>query len=126
VAEIVFMRGINLDQFLDGVNEDMMKAVDVGWLGPEMFVTLRDSLPVWFGFLEERKIRHGDRLQYRIRGDTLRTVFWGIDEDEVLLDQTDIGRQRVMALLGAYFAPKSSFRKELVESLWKGWDPTDP
>lgn len=124
VAEIVFMRGVNLDQFLDGVNDDMIKAVDVGWLGPEMFVTLRDSLPVWFSFLEERKIQNGDRLQYHVRADTIRTVFWGIDEEEMLLDQTDIGSQNVMALLGAYFAPKSSFRKELVESLWKGWDPS--
>lgn len=124
VAEIVFMRGIDLDQFLDGINDDMIKAVEVGWLGPDMFVTLRDSLPIWFGFLEERKIRSGDRLQYHVRADTIRTVFWGIVEEEMLLDQTDVGSQNVMALLGAYFAPKSSFRKELVESLWKGWDPS--
>ena len=87
---------------------------------------LRDSLPVWFGFLEERRIQDGDRLSYEIRADTLRTVYWGTDEGEILLDQTDVGRQNVLALLGAYFAPGSSFRKKLVRSLWRGWDPSDP
>ena len=56
----------------------------------------------------------------------LRTVYWGIDEDEILLDQTDVGRQNVIALLGAYYAPGSSFRRKLVQSLWRGWDPSDP
>ena len=126
VAEIEFLRGVRLDQFLGGIEDDMRRAVDVGWLRPDTFAMLRDSLPVWFGFLEERKIHDGDRLQYHIRGNTLRTVYWGVTENEVLLDQTDVGRQNVLALLGAYFAPRSSFRRELVQSLWRGWDPQDP
>ncbi|MDX1577898.1 MAG: hypothetical protein R3266_05415 [Gemmatimonadota bacterium] len=126
VARIDFLRGIRLDQFLDGVVDDMEKAVEASWVEPETASTLRDSLPVWFGFLEERGIRDGDRLAYHIEGDTLRTVFWGSEERAVLLDQTDVGRQNVLALLGAYFAPGSSFREDLVESLWKGWDPANP
>ncbi len=126
VAEIEFLRSVSLDQFLDGVDEDMKKAREAGWLEPETFALLGDSLPVWFSFLQERRIQDGDRLAYQVRGDTLRTVFWGTSEGAILLDQTDVGRQRVLALLGAYFAPGSSFRKDLVRSLWRGWDPSDP
>jgi len=126
IAEIEFLRGVSLDQFMDGVRDDMKKALDAGWLEAETFAFLSDSLPVWFGFLDARRIQDGDRLSYAVKGDTLRTVYWGAMEDEILLDQTDVGRQNVLALLGAYFAPKSSFRKALVRSLWEGWDPTDP
>lgn len=118
VGRIEFQRNIRLDQFLDAIDEDMQKAVDVGWLEPAAYREVRDGLPVWFSFLEERRIRDGDRLSYHVRRDTLRTVFATAD-GEVLLDQTDVGRQNVMALVGAWFAPNSSFRKKLVQSLFE-------
>ncbi len=116
VARIEFLREIDLPRFLDAVDEDMRHAVEAGWLEPESYRRVRDGLPVWFGFLAGRRIRDGDRLSYHVRGDTLRTVF-SDREGTVLLDQTDVGRQNVVALLGAYFAPGSSFRKGLIESL---------
>lgn len=126
VARIEFLRGVSLDQFLGGITDDMGQAVEAGWIEPRTFEMLGDSLPPWFGFLEKRRIREGDLLLYGIRGDTLRTVFWGLDEGQILLDQTDVGREHALALLGAYFAPGSSFREDLIESLWEGWDPADP
>ncbi len=125
-ADLVFLRDVRLDQFVDGVSEDVARAVDAGWVEPATARMLADSLPVWFAFLGERRIRDGDRLSYRIAGDTLRTVFWGVEEGAVLLDQTDVGRQNVLALLGAYVAPGSSFRRGLVASLRGGWTPPAP
>lgn len=118
VGRIEFQRGVSLGQFLDAVDDDMRKAVDVGWLEPAAYRKVRDGLPGWFSFVGERGgIRDGERLSYHVRGDTLRTVF-ATREGEILLDQTDIGRQNVVALVGAWFAPGSSFREELVESLF--------
>lgn len=125
VAEIEFLRDVSLGQFLDGVNDDMKRARDAGLLTTDGYAEVRNGLPEWFGFLEARRIHEGDRIAYRVRGDTIRTVFTGVDGD-VLLDQTDVGRQNVLALLGAYFAPKSSFRKGLVRSLWEGVPPANP
>ncbi|MGH7541365.1 MAG: hypothetical protein ACRELC_10235 [Gemmatimonadota bacterium] len=116
VGRIVFQRGVSLGQFLDAIDEDMQKAVEVGWLEPAVYREVRDGLPVWFAFLEERGIHDGDRLSYHVRGDTLRTVFAAPD-GRILLDQTDVGRGNVMALVGSWFAPDSSFREKLVRSL---------
>lgn len=121
VAEIEFLRDVGLDRFVDGVREDMRKAVDAGWLEPEGYRAVSEGLPEWFAFLRERRIREGDRISYHVRGDTLRTVY-ADPEDEVLLDQTDVGRQNVLALLGAWLAPGSSFREDLIRSLWEGPD----
>lgn len=118
VGRIEFQRNVRLDQFLDAIDEDMRKAVGVGWLEPAAYREVRDGLPVWFSFLEERRIREGDRLSYHVRRDTLRTVFATAD-GELLLDQTDVGHQNVVALVGAWFAPNSSFRKKLVQSLFE-------
>lgn len=118
VAKIEFLRGVSLDQFLDAVRDDMQKAVDAGLLEPEGYRMVSEGLPQWFGFLRERRIRDGDRISYHVRGDTLRTVY-SDPAGDILLDQTDVGRPRVRALLGAYLAPGSSFREGLIRSLWE-------
>jgi hypothetical protein len=56
---------------------------------------------------------------YRIRGDTLHTVFRSA-EGENLLDQVDVGPERRLFVLGGYFAPNSDFREKLVKSLFRG------
>ena len=118
VAEIEFLRDVGLDRFLEGVRADMRKAVEAGWLEPGGYRAVSEGLPGWFVFLRERGIRDGDRISYRVRGDTLRTVY-ADPAGDVLLDQTDVGRQNVLALLGAYLAPGSSFREGLIRSLWE-------
>lgn len=118
VGEIEFLRGASLGQFLDGVRDDMRKAVDAGWLEPAGYRAVSEGLPEWFGFLRERGIRDGDRISYHVRGDTLRTVY-SDPAGDVLLDQTDVGLQHRRALLGAWLAPGSSFREDLIRSLWE-------
>lgn len=115
-AEIVFHRTIRLDQFVDATRENLGHASAAGYISEEDAAAIGDALPGWFDFLEERRIRDGDRLLYRIRGDSLRTVY--LDPgDEVLLDQTDVGPERRLAVLGGYFAPGTDFREGLIGSL---------
>lgn len=117
-VEIEFQRGVSLGQFVDGVRENLEKARDAGIIAPGTYEMISENLPRWFGFLEERRVHDGDRILYRIRGDTLRTVFLGAD-GRMLLDQTDIGAERRLAVLGSYFAPGSSFREDLIRSLFE-------
>jgi len=118
VAEIVFLRDVRLDQFLGGVDDDMSRAEHAGWIDRETYERVRVGLPRWFAGLRDRGLRRGDRLLYRIRGDTLRTVYV-TREGDVAVDQVDVGRQNVLTLLGGYLAPGASMRRGLVRSLWR-------
>ncbi len=115
-ARIRFERGVSLSQFLDGVLDNLERAVVAGIVSVEEFDRLQANLPHWSSFLEERRIHDGDELWYRIRGDTLRTLFVSVS-GEVLLDQTDVGSGARMAVLGGYFAPGSDLRDGLIESV---------
>lgn len=115
---IRFERHVRLDQFLSGVDDNLRKARDAGIIDAAAYDTIAAGLPRWFGFLSERGIADGDRILYRIRGDTLRTIFVSV-RDEVLLDQTDIGAERRLAVLGSYFVRGSDFRDGLLRSLFR-------
>ena len=117
-ARIEFQRSVSLNQLVDGIRDNMKKAVEAGLLEEEDFATISAAMPVWFGFLEVEGTSKGDEILYRIRGDSLRTVYRTVGE-EVLLDQVDVGPERRMAVLGSYFAPGSDFRKGLIRSLFR-------
>lgn len=119
VARVEFKRSIRLDQFLDGVDEDLGRAVDAGWVGAQAFREITAGLREWLGFLEERGIKTGDRLVYEKNGETLRTTYLEAGAGELSLDQTDSGPAYVMAFWGGYFAPGTTFREGLSRSLWE-------
>ncbi len=116
-AQVEFERGVSLDQFVDGVRDNLERARKAGIIDRGAFEMISSGLPRWFSFLRERGIEEGDRIVYRIRGDTLRTRFIAADGAE-LLDQTDVGPERRRAVLGSYFVRGSDFREGLIESLF--------
>ena len=115
---IEFRREVSLEQFVDGVREDLGRVPKAGIISQADYEEISANLPIWFAFLEERRIWKGDRIEYRVRGDSLRTRFVSRD-GEVLLDQVDAGESPRLAVLGSYFVRGSSFRKELIESLFR-------
>jgi hypothetical protein len=119
VASVEFKRSIGLDQFLDGVDEDLGRAVAAGWVEPEAFREITAGLREWLAFLATRGIKKGDRLVYEKNGETLRTTYLEAGAGELSLDQTDSGPQYVMAFWGGYFAPGTTFREGLSRSLWE-------
>ena len=123
-ARIRFERDVALSQFLNGVMENLERAVAAQMVPQVEYDRLDANLPRWFGFLRERRIRDGDQLWYRIRGDTLRTLYVGV-AGEVLLDQTDVGPGPRLAVLGGYLAPGSDLRDGLIESLFESPGDSD-
>jgi hypothetical protein len=115
---ITFLRDVSLGQFVDGIDDNLRRVAEAELIGRSDYEMIRDGLPRWFGFLGERGIRKGDRILYRIRGDTLRTWFIG-NPGGVLLDQTDVGPERRLAVLGSYFVRGSDFREGLIRSLFR-------
>lgn len=118
-ALIEFQRNVSLDQFLGGVRDNLREATRAGVIQPATFHSISDALPRWYAFLADRGIRTGDEMHYRIRGDSLHTVYVGAD-GAVLLDQVDVGPERRQSVLGGYFAPGTDFREKLIDSLASG------
>ena len=115
-AGLTFQRNVGFDRFLSGIRDGVKVARAAGLIDPVFARTLSDSLPGWYASVRERGVRDGDMMMYRIRGDTLRTVFRTAD-GEVLVDQVDVGSQPRLSVMGGFFAPGSDFRKGLVSSL---------
>lgn len=115
-AELIFKRGVSLDQFLGGIDENMRRARDAGLLGSEGYDRVAAELAPSYAPLAKDGITEGDRILYRVRGDTLRTVYQRVD-GEVVVDQTDIGPERRLSLLGSFFVEGSDFREGLVATL---------
>lgn len=116
-ARIEFKRDVSLEQFLGGIRNNLERAEKAGIVTNEQYAAISTGLPEWYAFLADRRILSGDQMFYRIRGDTLHTVFRGT-EGEILLNQIDVGPERRLSVLGGYFAPASDFRNKLVKSLF--------
>ncbi|MFB6240958.1 MAG: hypothetical protein ABEJ46_05290 [Gemmatimonadota bacterium] len=114
-----FLRGVGLDRFIEETRKNLRRARDAGIITGVAFRRISESLPEWYDFLEERGIREGDEIVYRIRGDTLRSLY-RLRDGSLPLDLTETGRQRRLAVLGSYLAPGSEFRRPLIRSLLRG------
>lgn len=116
LTSIEFLRDVGLARFLQGIRDNLARAEEGGLITKEELEAISRALPEWYAFLRDRGIESGDRMLQRIRGDSLRTVYISAAGD-TLLDQSDEGAHRRLAVLGGYFAPGSDFREGLVDSL---------
>ncbi len=116
-ARLRFKRHVSLDQFLNGIRDNLTRARRAGIIDSASYAMIFQDLPVWYHFLAADGISKGDEMLYRIRGDTLHTAY-RTAAGVFLLDQTDIGPERRLSVLGGYFAPKSECRKGLIKSLF--------
>lgn len=125
LARMEFHRNVGRERFLDGIRDNLRSAVRAGIITVDQYRSIARGLPTWYAFLTDRGVRAGDRLVQRIRGDSLRTVYVGVDGRK-LLDQVDVGPHRRLAVLGGYFAPGSEFRDGLVDSALAAREVREP
>lgn len=118
-ARVRFLRGFGFDRLLEGIRDNLARARDAGMIEPATFRRAVEALPEWYGFLEGRGIRGGDVMQFRIRGDTVRTVFRTAG-GELLADRTNVDAVERVSIPARYFAPGSDFREGLIRSLLAG------
>lgn len=115
-VRIRFHRHVAPGRFISELRKDVGRARDAGIIGPAEYDTVSAGLPRWYAFLEDRGVRDGDEMIYRIRGDTLRTLYLS-GAGDVMMDQVDVGAFRRLSVLGGYLAPGTSFREPLLRSL---------
>lgn len=113
-----FERNTGFGRFLGGADKNTKKARDAGIIDSTTYEFVSKGMPVWYAFLEERGVKDGDEIYYRIRGDTLQIEFYGI-EGELFLEYREVGPQHRLSVLGSYFVRGSDFRKGLIKSLFE-------
>lgn len=115
-ARLAFRRGVGVDRLIEEIRKSMQKAVENGDLEAAGFESIAASLPTWYETLRQRGIRDGDAQYYRIRGDTLHTIFVGRDGEQ-FIDETATSPTNRRALLASWFTRDSDFRDDLLRSL---------
>lgn len=111
-----FKRDVSRNQFVKGALENTGRVLKAGLIKKEFYEELCRQLPVWYAFMNGRGVLKGDEMFHLIKGNTLRSVYRGPD-GKVLMDETQQGEDRRLALLGSYLVRESDFREGLVSSL---------
>ena len=117
-VQIRFLRDIGLDRFIQEARQSTKLVREAGIIDDPSYEHISKNLPIWYAPLADRGIKKGDEMFYRIRGESLKTVYRGVDE-AIYVDQEDTGRLVPLAVLGGYFVAKSEFRKGLLQSLFQ-------
>ena len=118
-----FHRDVGFGRLLDGMRESSEKAAAAGFVPWSSHQAFADSLPVWFGFLEEDGAKEGDEVVFEVRADTLMTLYRSRD-GRILLDRRGVDAVGRNGSIPSFFAPGSRFRKRLVESLLRERRPS--
>jgi hypothetical protein len=115
-ARQVLHRDVGYDRMAGGMRETTERAAEAGYISEAYLEEFGARIPDLFGFLREDGAREGDEIFFRVRGDTVRTVYRTV-EGEVRLDRTVVDPEARRASVPAFFAPGTRFRRRLVESL---------
>ena len=118
LVQLKFARDVSLDMWMDAVFENLEQARDAGLITPKIQERVKNALPTWFAALKERGYEKGDRVLYRVRPDSLRTVVVSAN-GKVLMDRLEKDKDVSRVVMSSYFAPKSDFRELLLKSLFK-------
>lgn len=121
VSRLDFVRDVSLDRFVGGIRDSSQAALEAGFIEASTFRTIDDHVEEWYAFLEGRGVAKGDRMTYRIRGDTL-SIRYRTADGELLLDRIDVGEAEARSVLAGYFAPGSDFRNGLLDELFESGD----
>lgn len=114
---IEFVRNLSKSRFLKEARETTGRVLKAGLIQKQFYDQICSQLPVWYSFMNDRGVMKGDELFHLIKGDQLRSVYRGAD-GKVLMDLTQEGKDRRLAVLGSYLVQDSEFRQGLIESLF--------
>jgi len=118
LVQLRFVRDVSLDQWMDGVFDNLDQAQSARLITAKVNQRVRKRLPIAFAALRDRGYEEGDRVLYRVRPDSLRTIVVSV-EGKVYVDEVDGGNEAPHVVMASYFAPESDFREPLLRSLFK-------
>lgn len=118
VVQLKFVRDVSLDQWMDGVRENLDQALAAGLITAELKNKVANALPGTFQAIKERGYEEGDRLLYGVRNGVVDTAVVA-GNGTVLVQKSQNDSQIAGVVLASYFAPGSDFREPLLKSLFK-------
>lgn len=118
VVQLKFVRNVSLDQWMDGVRENLDQALAAGLITAELKNKVANALPGTFQAIKERGYEEGDRLLYGVRNGVVDTAVVA-GNGTVLVQKSQNDSQIAGVVLASYFAPGSDFREPLLKSLFK-------
>jgi hypothetical protein len=116
IVQMKFVRDVSFGQWIDGVRESLDHALAAGLVSAALKKQVSDGMPIWFKAAEPRGFKTGDRVIYRIKQNSLRSMIVQND-GKVVVDRTDEGADKGDMTLASYFAPGSDYRTLLLQSL---------
>lgn len=115
--DMEFLVGVSGETFISNTTKAIRALGHDGSLSAAAADTAAREASERFAFLRTTGVRPGDRLQYRVVGDTVITTYRR--GEEVLAVDRAIGPRARDAILATYFAPSSDFRKGLLDDAFR-------
>lgn len=109
---------IPFDRYRRAVYADLRAAHASGMVSEDAYWSVARLLPQWLRTLADRGVRNGDRFMCRLSPGSVRVLYRGA-EGRTLVDARIPNGAAGRAVLASYLAPDSSFRQELLSSLFR-------
>ena len=111
-------RDVPFRQYTESAYGDLARAQRAGLISGQAYQSLARLLPAWFRALQAHGARKGDVFECRVGRDAMR-VRYRTAQGSVLADRVVPGYGAGRAVLASYVAPGSTFRKQLMASLFR-------
>jgi hypothetical protein len=111
-------RDVPFDKYTESAYQDLASARESGLISNQDYRSLERLLPQWFRALQDRGVHKGDRFTCMLEPGSMRAVYRTAD-GVTLVDRRIPGNGPGRAVLASYLAPDSSFREQLVGSLFR-------
>jgi hypothetical protein len=111
-------RDVPFSRYVESAYGDLGRAWRAGLISDPAHRTLQGLLPLWFEALKSHGARKGDVFVCRVSADSMR-VTYRTAKGTILADRSVQGHDAGRAVLASYVAPGSTFRKELLASLFR-------
>jgi hypothetical protein len=115
---MTFKRDSDQDRFFKGMLGNMARAVEAGELTADEYAGVEAHYRRLMAPHAERGTLKGDRLLYRLEGDTLRLLYLGAGGEVLVDQQLDDGIWQ-RAVRASYTGEKSKLRDKLAELPWR-------
>ena len=116
LVQLTFKRDVGLDMWIEAVRENLQQARAAGLISAALEKRVSAGLPGSFQAIQSRGYKTGDRVLYRVKPESLRTVVVTKDGTP-LIDRTDKDEEAARVVMASYLAPGSDFREPLLRSL---------
>jgi len=112
------LRDVPFDRYREAVYSDLRAARAAELVSEDAYTSVIRLLPEWLRSLQARGVHKGDRFLCRVGPDSMRALYRS-GEGRTLVDANITNGAPGRAVLAGYLAPDSTFRKDLLSSLFR-------